>query len=227
VEIVAVSPGTMRAFLPISTENRFFRVRLLSASQTNRLILPREAENQFGNSFVRPRFQQAYPASAFSDAPSDRILITGLAFRVEEGSDGFDATISLKLRMGVFRGPMSDIPRTRYIFLQDGIDVFDQGNVRLTTPAPGSPGSFELRFPLDKSFSYDRKLGQLILQFEIGSATGRLQDFDRMDVASPDDGLILVPQELSTFVFRAVIPTEFSYATDADDANIMADEISK
>lgn len=188
VEMDESSPGHMRALIPVSTEDRFFRVRLMPANITNTLTLPVEAQNVFGDAWIpgfdRTPFQQIYAGSEFSDAPADVVEIHGLAWRLDEAASSLNTTVSrLVIKMGILTGDISKLPSRGFQLWDQGSTVFDEENVNLRATAGLPAGTFDIQIQFDQTYRYDRRAGNLVLFVEDTlESDGRNIDSTRVSV---------------------------------------------
>lgn len=213
-ELAPISENNFRGFVPISTENRFFRVRLLAQAETNSLVLPREAANSFAEerlTFAPQRFQQIYSSNEFSNAPLE---ITELAFRLDEGdTSGLDIFVSnFTVQMGILKQSMGQIPRDQWLYVPDAETVLTQEVAHLSGMRSENPQIFPIRITFQKPFIYDPAVGQLFLQFSSGPSDAASLDFE--DFSFQRRGWIVAPQGTPgdpPLTGAAMIVTELRY----------------
>lgn len=196
VAMVSTSLGRMRALIPIpvSKEDRFFRIRLMSAGITNTLMLPIDAQEGFGQSFIPTHItplQQVYAASEFYNAPTDIIDIKGIALRLNAPDAILDTVVKrLTIHLGVYRGAMEALPPRGFVVPEFVSTVLDAENVRLVrTPGNPRPDAFDIRIEFQKPYRYNWQDGQLVIHIEkISTASGGFN----LDAVYPAEGRGLV-----------------------------------
>jgi hypothetical protein len=189
-----------------------FAVTVLCRGQTNTIVLPREAEVAFGNAKDDPLFlgyfEQIYASSEFSDLPIDTILITRIAFRIDETEQRLtNFGGGVVLRMNTFHGSLEDIVQRKTGRQEPEVTVFEENEFVI----PGQPGelAFDIRLHLKKPFLYDRRLGHLVLTID---STGGRGIVDAWAVSADRGFYIYLHSFLEGYKFEShMLSTEFSY----------------
>lgn len=159
-----------------------FLILLIAAvqtiGQTNRTVVPAGFENQAGNTsdsilFTQSQIQQLFRASALQwDGP---VQITGVAFRVTDGTSSFSAVVP---RIEIYMSTSALAPErlTPNYFSNRGPDetaVFLRDNVFLIGRAGQNVNPFDLRVTFDQPFTYDSSRGNLLMYIKtFGSGVG-------------------------------------------------------
>jgi hypothetical protein len=189
-------------------------------AQTNTLIVPPEASNQAGNSFANaltgPDGQQVYSAGEFSAAESDILLFTGVSFRVNDNGGTLNAVLPrVTLRMATFPGSMAEARRDPFANLAGSITVYDEGDVHLqaAAAAPGTISPFDVKFTFEQPFTYDRRLGQLVLHIHNSNPTMFPAEVNSMDAigADFDRGIYFHLTSQDNVAIPQFICSQFSY----------------
>jgi hypothetical protein len=134
-------------------------------AQTSVIVLPKEIETTYGNAWTYQFAdgEHIYAASEFDLAPSDVIIITGLAFRVDEAYTNSRAAIwRIGLEMNVFPGSMKEIIERKTGVTNPIVDVFTGAVTQL--PRNGPSLDYDLVMSFDRPFVYDRRIGPLVVQ---------------------------------------------------------------
>lgn len=179
-----------------------------SKGQTNTIIVPKEQAKKFGNTFapLDYQFQQLYSPALFADIASEVIAITEIAFRWDETfNQDRDAVIRGALfHMGVSSSPSNDF----YQNLPHPVLVISAHEAYFPVSKNRGPDIFDVRFPLERPFVYDRRRGSLILQ----GAVSQSPDFDGQGAASR--GVFLYREESGRIVsLPTIMITKFFYRT--------------
>jgi hypothetical protein len=216
VEILPAGAEILNALVPVSTDDRFFRIRLMSRALTNTLILPIQARQSFGNDGLPNHLtpiQQIYAAPEFSDAPADVIDIHGVRLRLDAPMAILNVSVKrLTIRMGLYRGMMSELPPQGFIIPDSSIAVFDRENVQLTRVSGEPPAkAFDVEVPFNGPYRYNRGLGHLVMQVEqISTDAGGFT----LDAVYPvqGEGLIYVSDSPSAHrAVNAMLVSKFLY----------------
>jgi len=153
--------------------------------QTNVFYMPKEAEEMPGISAADPFFgatndEQVYAAAEFAHVPADIITITEVAFRVyRESHVPLDVVIErLLLRLEIFKGTMAELV-AKQTGLKNPTIVFDRSNVRLVGRM-GDSAAFDIRFSLKSPFTYDRRMGHLVLNIISNGSFGSKTSMDAL-----------------------------------------------
>lgn len=197
----------------------------------------------FGDTFENPFFstmgieQQAYAASEFGGAPNDVMIITGLAFRLNDHPSGasMDATIPLiRFQIGVFPGPMSLITEDVNWNLPAPLTVYEMRSVRLRAGGKEPPSEFDVKFTFERPFFYDRTRGQLVLEIhsqgqwmgEPGDMDAHRVSFDRGAYIYSEPGGIYRKVGLmmaTKFFYKIIAATIDSIRVDTDTNSVEID----
>jgi hypothetical protein len=139
---------------------------IFSRGQTNTIIVPKEAETEFGDSYESGfhglgHFQQIYSQSLFSSLP-EVIVITEMGIRANETGPQADDTVvrEVPVVMSIFTGD-------EWGWLPYSVTVLSNKDVAVKSSS-GDLGVFHFWFVLDKPFTYDRRLGPLFVQVGVG-----------------------------------------------------------
>jgi hypothetical protein len=184
---------------------------VLVEAQTNRLVLPRETQIKFGTQrddpFFRSYFEQIYSSFEFSDLPTHTVIITDVAFRIDEGEQVYTNLIGAEvvLQMNTFRGPLAEILERKSGREPPITTVLRRENILMS----GSPGErmFNLRFHLEEPYLYDWTLGHLVLTINSHGVIGRI-DAEWVDGVR---GFNLYSNFPDRIFQQEMIATEFSY----------------
>ena len=138
-------------------------------------------EGNEGNSFPfnnvsEARYQQAYAASQFSNAP---ISISEIAFRVDGNAAAatFASIVELQLALSTSASPVGSLSLTFADNVgADEVVVLAQQTLPLAgiQGGTGGPNAFDVSFVFDTAFTYDPNFGDLLLDVSVFSATNVL-----------------------------------------------------
>jgi hypothetical protein len=182
---------------------------------TNTLIVSRDMSGTFGSSSADPFFgttgyaEQIYAAGQFTDAAADILVITEVAFRLDEAAGAMDVVFPrLRLDMSILRGPIEGGGQ------EPAATVYDREDVRLIGRG-GELARFDVRFRLDQPFAYDRREGHLVLTIVSGfgapAGNGAVLDADG-SAGDFSKGAFIYLEPFGYPVARSVVlATEFSY----------------
>ncbi len=197
-------------------------------AQTNTLVVPREAAASFGDRrgdlFFSAKAEQIYGPSEFEALNSDMMLITGVAFRTSRfESSGFNSTFGdLTILLGTFPGSV-----------QEAVDLgpgnqnipFTKVLEKATITIKGGLGetAFDVRFPFDTPYLFDRRRGALALYVARGNIDSNFSELDTQLIysfpGSPSSGVerpyrrgayMTVIEGGEVHTFPALVVTEFS-----------------
>lgn len=180
------------------------------------VIIPQSASAKFGDTYADPFFfaelpsvVQVYGSREFSGLSSDIIQITGMSFRLDPG-DGASLSVvipQLTIFIASYSGSLSTITRFGLADLQYTVAV--DRSVQLKAK-PTTPDNFSIALPLDRPFVYDRRAGNLVIDFRAsGTITGFGQSIDAQ--GSNDSVLVRNQPDGRTVLDKISIVTQFSY----------------
>lgn len=182
-----------------------------AVSATNSIVVPPDTADRFGNGsggIVRAPTsgQVVYAKENFADAPTEVLRISGIAFRLDDRSGGFDVSIpEVRIWASTFEKPMSQLSkRQNENWGSDRKLVVSIRNARFTVcpdpfslcPDRSDPSMFRAQLAFQNSFTYDRTRGALVLDLStVGPYTGST-GFTDSDLR--DDGSAFVIGEASS-----------------------------
>ena len=212
----------LRGFCTICSSLLFLSGTLsVCQAATNILYVPNDALTNFGSSwsdvlFFRGHGQQIYSSNAFSEAKSDVIWITEVAFRAEETYEEIGAWFErLAIHFNLWRGPMEELVARRSGLIAPIIFVYNGTNVQIDAQS-GILDAFDAQFPITPPFRYDRREGQLVLYIERGQ-NHLISSGAGFDLSSAGEsyrlGAHFYPDNFqgAIQVARAVFSTRFTY----------------
>lgn len=197
-------------------------------SQPNSFVVPSEAAAGFGDRrgdlFFSAKAEQIYGPSEFEALNSDMMLITGVAFRTSRfESSGFNSTFGdLTILLGTFPGSVQEA-----VDLGPGNQNIPFAKVleKATITIKGALGetAFDVRFPFDTPYLFDRRRGALALYVARGNIDSNFSELDTQLIysvpGSPSSGVerpyrrgayMTVIEGGEVHTFPALVVTEFS-----------------
>jgi hypothetical protein len=162
--------------------------------QTNQSVFPAGLASSNGTSassgFSNPgELQQIYRSPLFQPTWQSPVLITKIAFRVEEGNlASYSAVIpKVEIRLTTTaRAPEQMTPSWSQNAGSDVRTVFLHDNVAMEATGTASVNPFEFSFVLDQPFYYDPSIGHLGMDFRLGGTSPyfRAPGLDAQEYAS-------------------------------------------
>ncbi len=112
--------------------------------------------------FGGAQFQQTYAGTEFAEAPVDVIALTGIAFRWDESITGKVETVVLIAQFDI--GTATTLSMDFYHNLPNPVRVVSTNDAHFASSDTRGPTEFDLNFPFQEPFVFDRRAGWLILQ---------------------------------------------------------------
>jgi len=160
------------------------------------------------------RLQQFYPASIFSSL-SSAIVIVSVAFRVNgDDSVGFlqqsfnTVTLMLSTKPSTGTPPSPNFSENRG---PDATTVFD-GPITFNAAKSSGPAPFDIKISFTTPYSYDPKLGDLILELSHDRQFGLGGRLDAVSSGTPEL-LGTRNNDMSATLVGGVIVTQFGYTS--------------
>ena len=167
------------------------------------------------------RYQQVYNASIFSSLPAGGVIITGIAFRVDDGTGkSFSSTLSdIQLDLSTTSAGESTLSSTfaNNVGANDTI-VYARGALSLSGTVGSSPNPFNVIITFSQPFLYNPATGNLLLDVR-NYGGGLTTQFDSTELAGDGIGRAVTYQgsgvnsATATFVDAQGLVTEFIYQT--------------
>jgi hypothetical protein len=140
-----------------------------AVGETNSVVSPPQFANEFslgpGHATVP---QQQYSAKVFEAAPNNLLLLTGVAFRIDEEARFNYNYISprIEIELSTAARPLSQMSWQEFQnWGQDRTTVYQQSEIRIIAQSGRPASAFDLVFTFSKPFGYDRAAGDLVMAF--------------------------------------------------------------
>jgi hypothetical protein len=170
-------------------------------------------------SLTSQRYQQVYNSSLFSSLPAGGVIITGIAFRVDDGTGhNFSSTLpDIQLNLSTTSAGEGTLSMTfaNNVGANDTI-VYARGALSLSGTAGSTPNPFNVIINFSQPFLYDPATGNLLL--DVRNYGGALTtQFDATELAGDGIGRAFtytgssVNSATATFLDSQGLVTEFIY----------------
>ncbi len=215
--LISSSPWLLGKTSVVEKEASAHRSEIPSTSeQTNIVIVPESVQSGFGDTLCGVfSTYVVYAPVLFASLPDDVCVITEIAFRWDEAKGDVPPQSwgHVDISLGTLSGGMEQFVANPGTVPLDAVLVFSNDHTVLSGRS-GQSQEFHLRFPLQRPYAYDRRLGPLALEIHPGLDPQIDAQNTLVFRGVPQEGAVTYVEPLGLLRIRAVvIATQFSYVS--------------